>query len=278
MPTRHFSMLEDHIYPTDFFPFATTASRDPVTGAEGSVLDRARALGAVPKLFYVNNSSEYWNRAASLIATDPTGARDLEPAPEARIYLIAGAQHYVGILRERGIFTNCVNTLNHYRVMRALMLAFDRWVRDGVEPPPSTYPRIADGTLVTVAAHARAFPRIPDFRLPEGNLHPPRLDFGGRFETDRIADEVPPIMGKPFETLVPKSDADGLDEGGIALPELLAPLPDGLQHAQRCCRLPLGQWQVGWLVRAVPAHRTGTAGVRRPASVAGSALCQSRRV
>jgi hypothetical protein len=74
MPTRHFSVLEDHIYPTDFFPFATTASRDPVTGEEGSVLDRARALGAVPKLFYVNNSSEYWNRAASLIATDPAGA------------------------------------------------------------------------------------------------------------------------------------------------------------------------------------------------------------
>jgi hypothetical protein len=224
MPTRHFSMLEDHIYPTDFFPFATAASRDLVTGAEGSVLDRARALGSVPKLFYVNNSSEYWNRAASLIATDPAGARDLEPAPEARIYLIAGAQHYVGILRERGIFTNCVNTLNHYRVMRALMLAFDRWVRDGVEPPPSTYPRIANGTLVTIAAQALAFPRIPDFRLPESNLRPPRLDFGGRFETDRIADEVPPIMGKPFETLVPKPDADGLDEGGIALPELLAPL------------------------------------------------------
>ena len=68
MPTRHFSVLEDHIYPTDFFPFATVTARDPVTGAEGSVLDRARALGVVPKLFYVNNSSEYWNRAASLIA------------------------------------------------------------------------------------------------------------------------------------------------------------------------------------------------------------------
>ena len=224
MPTRHFSVLEDHIYPTDFFPFATATSRDPVTDAEGSVLDRARALGAVPKLFYVNNSSEYWNRAASLIATDPAGARDLKPAPEARIYLIAGAQHYVGILRDRAIFANCVNTLNHYRVMRALMLAFDRWVRDGVEPPPSTYPRIADGTLVTIAAQALTFPRIPDFRLPESNLRPPRLDFGGRFETDRIADEVPPIMGKPFETLVPKPDADGLDEGGIALPELRAPL------------------------------------------------------
>jgi hypothetical protein len=224
MPTRHFSMLEDHIYPTDFFPFATATSRDPVTGVEASVLDRARALGVIPKLFYVNNSSEYWNRAASLIATDPTGLRDLEPVPEARIYLIAGAQHYVGNMRDRGIFSNCVNTLNHYRVMRALMLALDRWVRDGVEPPPSTYPRIADGTLVTIATHAQAFPRIPNFRLPEGNLRPPRLELGRRFETDRIADEVPPAMGKPFETLVPKPDADGLDQGGIALPEVLVPL------------------------------------------------------
>src|SRR5258706_9680340 len=54
------------------------------------------------------------------------------------------------------------------------------WVRDGVEPPPSAYPRIVDGTLVTVAAHAKAFPGIPNFRLPDGNLRPPRLDQIGR--------------------------------------------------------------------------------------------------
>jgi hypothetical protein len=224
MPTRFTSMLEDHIYPTDFFPFATTAARDPLTGKEGSVLDRARALGAVPKLFYVNNSSEYWNRAASLIATDPAGERDLPPAPEARIYHIAGAQHYVGRLPLRGPFANCVNNLNHYRVLRALVLALDRWVRDGIEPPPSTYPRIADGTLVSVGAFREAFPHIPGIRLPESNLRPPRLDFGARFEAERIAETVPPHVGEPFETLVPRPDADGNDEGGIALPELLAPL------------------------------------------------------
>ena len=224
MPTRHFSMLEDLIYPTDFFPFATVSARDPVTGAEGSVLDRARTLGVVPKLIYVNNSSEYWNRAASLIATDPAGTRDLAPAPEARIYHIAGAQHYIGGLRERGMFANCVNTLNHYRVMRALMVQFERWVGNGVEPPASTYPRIADGTLVTVAAFKQAFPRIPGVRLPDGNLRPPRLDLGPRFESERIADIVPPKLGEPFETLVPRPDADGLDQGGIALPEMLVPL------------------------------------------------------
>jgi hypothetical protein len=224
MPTRHFSALEDHIYPTDFFPFGLSASRDPVTGEEGSVLDRPRALGVVPKLFYVNNSSEYWNRAASLIGTDPAGERDLPVPEEARIFHIAGAQHYIGVLRERGMFEQCVNTLDHYRVMRALVLALERWVRDGAAPPPSTYPRIADGTLVSVAAFGEAFPRIPSVRLPTSNLQPPRLDLGPRFARERITEQVPPRMSAPYATLVPRPNQDGLDQGGIALPEMLVPV------------------------------------------------------
>ena len=31
-------------------------------------------------------------------------------------------------------------------------MALDRWVRDGVEPPASKYPRLADGTLTTIDA------------------------------------------------------------------------------------------------------------------------------
>ncbi len=268
MPTRHFSMLEDHIYPTDFFPFTTVTARDPETGAEGAVLDRARALGAVPKLFYVNNSSEYWNRAASLIATDPAGERDLPPAPEARIYMIAGAQHYVGVLRERGIFANCVNTLNHYRVMRALLLALDDWVRDGTEPPPSTYPRIADGTLVTLAAQRGTFPRIANFRLPESNLRPPRLDLGARFETERVADQVPPVMGEPFVTLVPRPDADGNDQGGISPPELRVPLGTrtGFNTRNDAAGFPwaTGRWDGSFLPFARTEAERQAAGDPRP--------------
>ena len=213
MPTRHFSVVQDHGYATDYFPFTTTTERDPVTRIEASLLDKARQLGAIPKLFFVNNSTEYWNRSASLIHTDPMGQNDLPPDTRARIYLLAGAQHYSGQQRDRGIYANCVNPMNHYRAMRALLLALDRWVRDGSEPPPSTYPRIADGTLVTVAAYKAAFPRIPGLTLPESNLRPPRLDFGPRFAEERIADFVPPRPGKPLETLVPRPDADGNDEG-----------------------------------------------------------------
>ena len=231
-------------------------------------MDRARALGAVPKLFYVNNSSEYWNRAASLIATDPAGERDLPPAPEARIYMIAGAQHYVGVLRERGIFANCVNTLNHYRVMRALLLALDDWVRDGTEPPPSTYPRIADGTLVTLAAQRGTFPRIANFRLPESNLRPPRLDLGARFETERVADQVPPVMGEPFVTLVPRPDADGNDQGGISPPELRVPLGTrtGFNTRNDAAGFPwaTGRWDGSFLPFARTEAERQAAGDPRP--------------
>jgi hypothetical protein len=69
--------------------------------------------------------------------------------------------------------------------------------------------------------------------LPESNLRPPRLDLGPRFEKERIADLVPPHAGKPFETLVPKPNSDGLDQGGIELPEVLVPLGTRLSFNTR---------------------------------------------
>ena len=48
--------------------------------------------------------------------------------------------------------------------MRALLVAMDRWVRQGVAPPASQIPRIADGTLVP--AERVAFPAIPGMMSP----------------------------------------------------------------------------------------------------------------
>jgi hypothetical protein len=224
MPTRHMSNLEEHGYPTDYFPFTTTMERDPVTGVSGSVLDMARRQHAVPKLFYVNTSAEYWNRAASLVTTDPGGVRDVPTDPRARIYTIAGAQHYVGRARQRWPYANCVNPLNHYVAMRALFLALDRWVRDGTEPPASATPSVKAGTLISVEEYRRIFPRLPGLSLPETNLRPPRLDLGPRFARAGIVDVVPPRTGKPFNTLVPRPDDDGTDQDGVRLPEVAVPL------------------------------------------------------
>jgi hypothetical protein len=224
-PTRHPSMLEEHDYPADAFPFTTAPTRDPVTGETASRLDRARdTRGRTPKLIIANTSTEYWNRDASLITTTADGAADVAPAADVRVYGFMGAQHYVGRSRSRMPYVNCVSTTDHYLAMRALILALERWVKSGTPPPASAYPRIADGTLVTVATYRAAFPSGVGLAPPEQNLAEPRLDFGPSFAGDGIASRLPPGHGPPYETRVPASDADGNDRGGVRLVELEVPL------------------------------------------------------
>ena len=224
-PTRHPSLLEEHDYPSDAFPFTSTASRDSVTGEAGSILDRARdAHGHLPKLIIANTSTEFWNRDASLIATTPDGQADVAPAANVRIYAFMGAQHYVGRSHTRDPYVNCVSTTDHYLAMRALLVALERWTNAAAAPPASAYPSLREGTLMSVEAYRAAFPRGIGLTPPDENLREPRLDFGPRFASEGIADQVPPRQGRPFETRVPGPDADGNDRGGVRLVELQVPL------------------------------------------------------
>ena len=224
-PTRHPSMLEEHDYPADAFPFTSGISHDSVTGETGSSLDHARAAdGRMPKLIVANTSTEFWNRDASLIATTPDGLADVAPPADVRLYAFMGAQHYVGRSRTRAPYSNCVSTTDHYLAMRALIVALDRWAGGEAAPPANAYPGIRDGTLISVAAYRAAFPRGIALRPPGQNLREPRLDFGPRFAREGIADRVPPLELASFETRVPAPDADGNDRGGVRLVELQVPL------------------------------------------------------
>jgi hypothetical protein len=140
-----------------------------------------------------------------------------------RVYALMGAQHYVGRSRTRAPYQNCVSTTDHYLPMRALILALDRWT-DGVPPPPSAYPMISDGTLVSVADYRAAFPKHVGISPPQENLREPRLDFGAAFAQQGIANRVPPTHGAAYETRVPNPDPDGNDRGGVRLIELQVPL------------------------------------------------------
>jgi hypothetical protein len=200
-PTRHPSMLEEHDYPADRFPFTTTPTTNPWSGRTASTFDRARdARGHLPKLFVVNTSTEFWNRDASLIGTTPDGTADVPPAPEARLYALSGAQHYRGRSRTRFPYVNCPSTTDHYLAMRALIVALDRWV-EGALPPPSAFPSVKDRQLIPVAAYDEAFPKGIGMTPPTDNLHT-----------------------KPFVTLVPAPDGDGNDKGGVRLIDLEVPL------------------------------------------------------
>ena len=224
-PTRHPSMLQEHDYPSDAFPFTTAPSRDPMTGETGSLLDHARdSQGRSPKLMIANTSTEFWNRDASLIATTPDGASDVAPATDVRLYAFMGAQHYVGRSKARSPYVNCVSTTDHYLPMRALILALERWSSSGAAPPPSAYPHVGDGTLLSVSDYRAAFPKGLGMTPPQDNLHEDRLAFGPRFSEQGVADHVPPAHGRSFVTRVPAPDADGNDRGGVRLIELEAPL------------------------------------------------------
>jgi hypothetical protein len=243
MTTVYGTQHEGNLAGSEFFPFAPVPQTDPVTGQQGDTLARVRANGHVPKMIFTQTSTEYWNRAASLLHTDVEGKTDLTLPDNVRIYLVAGAQHLGGGPNTPGTCQQPRNTLDDRPpVLRAMLVALDRWVSGGEEPPPSQYPRIADGTLVGIDTFRRSFPQIPGVNLPAQYYQPARLEFGPRFHTQGIADIVPPRAGTPYVTLVPAVDADGNEIAGIRLPDVA---------------VPLGTY-TGWNLRAAPYGAEGT--------------------
>jgi hypothetical protein len=97
----------------------------------------------------------------------------------------------------------------------------DAWVRSQTLPPPSSYPKIADGTLVALPDYA--FPVIPHVNKPHEANSGTRLDFGANWR-DGILSIQPPKVGEPFPVLVPQVDADGNERDGVKLPEITVPL------------------------------------------------------
>ena len=222
--TRHGSQHQDNLFPSDFFPFNSVPQTDPVTGRTGDSFARSRRNGHLPKIFFSETSTEYWCRAGSLLHTDVEGKRDAAIDPKVRLYYFAGAQHGNSSSPRRGNMLNQRNTLNHRPLLRAMLVALDRWVSSGIEPPASRYPRIADGTLVTLEKWQQSFPALPGVRKPEVLFAPLRLDSGPRWHSEGIADFIPPKVGRPFVTLVPAVDADGIELAGIRLPGVSVPL------------------------------------------------------
>lgn len=220
---QHFNIQ----YPVDMFPFTDEDQTDPVTGVRDGLLGAARRSGTVPKMFHLLTNSEYFNRAGSLVHTDPGGTVDVAPPPTSRIYMVASAPHIVGSFppapyADKDFVGQAdMNPLVYTPVIRALFRALDRWVAEGVEPPASRYPTLADGTLV--APEQAGWPTIPGVRMPPAPMTTYHLDFGPEWPKGRVTIE-PPRLGAPFVSLVPAVDDAGNDRGGIRLPEIAVPL------------------------------------------------------
>jgi hypothetical protein len=226
-PSRDAQPMNALFYPTDLFPFADSSQTDTETGKTAGLLDKAKAENVLPKIFYTNTAYEYWSRAASLIHTSSDGKSDLPLMDNVRVYFFAGLQHFSGafpptrgtaltLLGQQPQNPNPISWL-----WRALIVNMDEWVRDGVAPPPSSYPRLDDSTLV--ARDKLSFPKIPEVNLPQTVHQAYRLDFGSEWSKGIISKQ-PPKVGAAYPVFVPQVNADGDELAGVRLPELIVPV------------------------------------------------------
>jgi hypothetical protein len=225
-PSRDAQPTSSVFFPTDVFPFTDQPETDPVTKEKGALLERAATEKVVPKIFFSNTSYEYWGRAATLIHITADGKRDAAISPEVRIYHFTGLQHFSGPFppaKGKGdLFGQQPQSpLSVKYFWRAMITNMDAWVRSNTPPPESSYPKIADGTLVPFGDYA--FPAIPGVNKPREANDAWRLNFGPNWR-DGILTLQPPKAGGSFPVLVPQVDADGNERGGVRSPEINVPL------------------------------------------------------
>ena len=221
-PSRDGHPMMNFFYPTDIFPFTDLPEKDPDTGLSEGLLDKTRAAGVTPKIFYTNGSYEYWGRAAGLIHALPDGKTDAPLAPGTRIYYLAGTQHGPGSQPRRNGTQNLANPMDYRWTMRALLDDMNSWLTNAAEPPASLYPQAGKDQLVTPGA--LHFPKIPGVELPKHVLGAYHADYGPNFKSQGIVTVDPPKLGKPFPVLLPQTNSDGNDVAGAHSPELDVPL------------------------------------------------------
>lgn len=227
-PSVQYSYGFGHRPPFGYEDATDPRTEEPVRGA----LSRQRAAGGAPKVIATNSSAEYWRGDAALLHVDMAGTRDLPDSPETRVYHFAGTQHGAGAPPLKDVTpadasargAHFTNITNYTPLLRAALVNLERWVCDGVAPPPSAVARVADGTAVPRAQVIEAFRAFPAATTP----HPdrlwsvPRLDLGPDAEAG--VGVFPPAEGERYPSLASAVDSDGNEVAGIRLPDVTVPI------------------------------------------------------
>jgi hypothetical protein len=213
------------------YPFADEPMPHPETGEVAGMLDRQRELGGMPKIFWTNTSAEYWRGDCAFLHVDLEGKRDLDPAPETRIYSFPGTQHSAGSLPLADIDTNtgargrfAFNALDYSPLLRASVINLDRWVTGEADPPASFHPRVDEGNLSTEEAVIEEFPDVPALYRPDTRFlrKHPRVDLGP--DAERGIGRFPAKTGPVYPAFVYAIDDDGNERGSVLLPDQVHPV------------------------------------------------------
>jgi Alpha/beta hydrolase domain len=217
------------IYPNVTFPFNWGVRDNPLVAngtmrgpTEDGILKRP---ATDPLVIQTNSSNEFRWGAAGLVATDGFG-HDVPLPDSVRYYVLAGTQHAAGVgaTPTPGICQHPNNPTNQAPAMRALFTALGQWVTDGTEPPPSRYPTVADGTLVSPDPASMGFPAVPGVKYAGVYNAVGEKDYGSGVSGNRgVITNWHPSFIATYKVLVPRSDPLGIDLGGLRVPNAGVP-------------------------------------------------------
>jgi hypothetical protein len=192
------------------------------------LLDRCLATRTCPKIMETFGSTEFWGLRMSPGLVGTRADTDIPLPANVRRYYFPGVTHGGG----RGGFQvvapntrggrGCAlpdNPNSTAESMRALRRALIDWVVKNIAPPESRYPRLDRGELVPPQHVAMGFPEIPGYPLPDNLINTfYEYDFGPNFLYNDLSGVIslePPVIRRTIPMLVPKTDADGNEIGGV---------------------------------------------------------------
>lgn len=211
------------------FPFAIRKTIDDFTGTSKGLIEKTSNQ---LKVISTNTSWEYWRGDASLIHVSTNGEEDIPPLPNERIYMFAGTHHINGVLPFTDKFALTgdtlpyhLNTISYTPLLRAVLSNLLEWIKDGVEPPQSQHPTLADKSLVSRRTVLDKFANSSHFsHVPVAENLPslwamdlgPAIDRGICAHPAKLKDRYPSLV----------SDINELfnEIAGIRLPEISIPI------------------------------------------------------
>ena len=234
---------ETHYTPGDQFPFAYTTITDPITGKTDGLQKLCTQNNTCPKVFQYDSPIEFGGARASLTVTDGQG-KDIDIPTNVRMFYAAGTSHGPTVLAnnaatqkdysiDRAVAATAVSSspgalIASSALFRALISNLDGWVRGTATPLASSYPMVSDKTM--------AVPTSSPSSLGAPDLSGLGLSFNGVYNTLSVNDEsvIPSIPStKLYTVLLPTSDGQGNDKGGVLMPDLAVPITTSKGYSVR---------------------------------------------
>ena len=197
----------------DIFPFAYPVLEDPVSGRRDGLLRLCQQTDTCPKVIQIDSENEVATGWGWMLTTRPDGGA-IDPQPDnVRLYAIAGGDHS-GVRAMAICRGQAPAPVRWQPYVRAAFVLIDEWARRGTPPPPSRYPTLADGTLVSAQEAKGAWPHIAGYPFVTARNLPEYW----------VAGDPLPVSRGAYPFLVPARDADGNALGGIHDPLLAVPM------------------------------------------------------